>query len=118
MAESNWGLRPGFLRDVETNAKRKGRPLVQEWAKKPRTLGDTVPFMMVLERKLIDTEKTCTYMCEQFGRDNYKKMQLLKKLREKNEKVKEHALDIKILRNSLQDVAAYVGHRAIDVHKG
>lgn len=118
MAESNWGLRPGFLRDVETNAKREGRPLVQEWAKKPRRLGDTVPFMMALERKLIDKEKTCKDLFERFGRDAYRIRHLLEKLGERNQKVKDHALDIKTLRNSLQDVAAYIGHRAIDVHKG
>ena len=81
-------------------------------------MGATVPFMMFLEKKLIDKEKTCKDLFEKSGRDAYRIRQLLEKFGERNQKVKEHALDIKTLRNSLQDVAAYIGHRAIHVHKG
>ena len=102
--DSSWvntmRLRPGFLRTVENNAKREGLPLLQEWAKKPRTVGETVPFMMALEKKLIDKDTICKDL-KRSSKNNTKKNAA------RNQKVKDQALDIEILRGDLQDVAAY-----------
>ena len=102
--DSTWvntmGLRPRFLRSVEISAKRKGLPLLQEWAKRPRTVGETVPFMMDLEKKLVDKDTICQDL-KRRARNH------ATKICARNKKVNDQALDIETLRGDLQDVAAY-----------
>lgn len=82
-------------------AKREGLPIVQEWAKKPRKMAETVKFLMALEETCKEQERTGIYMAE----DGLRK------------KVHDQAQQIRALHKMLKDVAAYIKHGAINRHR-
>ena len=92
----------GTRKGATATAKRDRLPVLEEWAKKPRTMGQTVKFLTALEETCKEQERTC---------DNLADNGLLKKVHDQAQK-------ISALHNMLKDVAAYIEHEAINGHKG
>ena len=92
----------GTRKGATATAKRERLPVLEEWAKKQRRMGETVRFLMALEETCKEQERTCQDLAEEG---------VCKKVHEQTQK-------IRALHKILKDVAVYIEHRAINGHKG
>ena len=105
------------LKAATATAKRERLPVLEEWAKKPRKMGETVRFLMALEETCKEQERTCQDLAEDGLRKTvHDQAQMIRAMQKKT--AHDQAQMIRAMQKILKDVAAYIEHRAINGHKG